>query len=101
MNTELFPVLTDCLGGCGESTRVCSDPFLCGPCTKAAAKAMRGVPKTFDGGDIDNDGQWYGSEMCCLECRETADVRCGTTSTYLLGTLECGECGEVFAEYWL
>jgi hypothetical protein len=61
----------------------------------------RDVPKHFDGGDIDNNGRWYGEEMCCLECRETKHMRVGITATYLLATLDCGECGEPFAEYWV
>lgn len=60
----------------------------------------RNVPKAFDGGDIDNNGRWYGAEMCCRDCRETANMRMGMTATYMLATLECGECGEVFAETW-
>lgn len=62
---------------------------------------MRDVPKTFDSGDIDNHGRWIGEEMCCLECRETVEIRAGITSTYLLAVLHCSECGEPFAEYWI
>jgi transcription elongation factor Elf1 len=61
---------------------------------------MRNVPKTFDGGDIDNHGHWVGAEMSCLECHETAEVRMGLTATYMLAAIECRECGEVFAEVW-
>lgn len=59
------------------------------------------VPKHFDGGDIDNHGHWYGDAMGCLECRETRHMGMGCTSTYLLAELHCGECGAVFAEYWI
>lgn len=59
------------------------------------------VPKHFDGGDIDDNGHWRGAEMCCLECRETTAMHCGITSTYLLASLNCGECGESFAKYWV
>jgi hypothetical protein len=58
----------------------------------------RGVPKHFDGGDIDWDGQWEGAEMGCLDCRETAPMATGMTATYLVAALQCGECGEIFAE---
>ena len=53
----------------------------------------------FDGGDIDNFGHWYGETMSCLECRETEAVRIGTTPTYMLAELHCGECGTTFAEF--
>ncbi len=62
---------------------------------------MRNVPKHYDGGDINEHGSWRGAAMSCLECRETTDMRAGITATYLLGTLECGECGEIFAEVWI
>lgn len=61
----------------------------------------RDVPKHFDGGDIDNNGHWVGEEMGCLECRETRQMRSSATATYLLASLNCGECGEPFAEYWV
>jgi len=61
----------------------------------------RDIPKHFDGGDIDDNGHWYGAEMSCLECHETHQMRQGITATYLLATLECGSCGETFAEYWV
>jgi hypothetical protein len=61
----------------------------------------RDIPKHFDSGDIDNDGRWYGSSMCCLECRTTDAMRMGAGGLFLLATLECGSCGEVFAERWL
>lgn len=61
----------------------------------------RNVPKTFDGGDINDTGHWRGADMCCLECRETSAMRIGITATYLLAALQCGECGETFAETWL
>lgn len=61
----------------------------------------RNVPKHFDGGDIDKNGRWLGEHMSCLECRETAAMRMGITSTHTLKQLECGECGEPFAEVWI
>jgi hypothetical protein len=67
----------------------------------AAREFMRNVPKYFDGGDIDNENHWYGEQMGCLECGEVDAVRTGITSTYLLASLQCGNCGEVFAEYWI
>lgn len=66
----------------------------------ARREYTRDVPKTFDGGDIDDHGHWYGAEMSCLECRETTHMRMGITATYLLAALQCGECGETFAETW-
>lgn len=60
----------------------------------------RDVPKTFDGGDIDDNGHWRGAEMGCLECRTTRRMVVGPTATYLLSVLRCGECGERFAEFW-
>ncbi len=62
---------------------------------------MRDVPVTFDGGDIDDHGHWYGSEMGCLSCHETAHIHCGITPTYLLASLNCSACGEAIAEYWI
>lgn len=62
---------------------------------------MRDVPKHFDGGDIDGDGQWYGPDMSCLDCRATRPVRYTHTHTYLLAALECGNCCELFAEVWI
>ena len=66
-----------------------------------ARENMRKVPVTFDGGDINDNGQWRGEEMGCLECREIHQVRAGITATYLLAQLQCGGCGERFAEYWV
>ena len=66
-----------------------------------ATDAMRNVPKSFDGGDIDNHAHWYGPDMSCLECRETTAMRSGMTSIYLLARLECGACGETFCLYWV
>jgi hypothetical protein len=60
----------------------------------------RDVPKHFDSGDIDNNGRWYGSTMCCLECRDTDTMRMGIGGLYLLATLECDNCSAVFAETW-
>lgn len=60
----------------------------------------RDVPKTFDGGDIDDHGHWYGAEMSCLECHETEAMRMSITATYMLAALRCGNCSEVFAETW-
>jgi hypothetical protein len=54
-----------------------------------------------DGGDIDDNGSWYGAEMGCLECHETTQLRSGITPTYLLAELHCGECGTTFCEYWV
>ena len=45
-----------------------------------APDPMRNVPKSFDGGDIDNHGHWYGPDMSCLECRETTAMRSGLMS---------------------
>ena len=67
----------------------------------AATDPMHNVPKSFDGGDIDNHGHWWGQDMSCLECRETTAMRSGMTSTYLLASLQCGECGETFCLYWV
>ena len=64
-------------------------------------RSMRNVLKTFDGGDIDDDGHWCGQDMSCLECRKTTAIRSAITSTYLLASLQCGECGEIFVEYWI
>lgn len=62
---------------------------------------LRDVPKHFDGGDVDDYGRWVGAEMGCLECRTTNAMMMGITLTYGLAALECGECREVFAEYWV
>ena len=62
---------------------------------------LHNVPKTFDGGDIDVQGHWYGQDMCCLECGETTAMRSGLTRTYLLACLQCGECAVSFCEYWV
>ena len=66
---------------------------------------MRDVPKIYDGGDVvtgdDISTYWCGEVMCCLECREVKPMRLGMTATYLLAQLECGECGEPFAEVWV
>lgn len=64
----------------------------------AVREFTRNVPKTFDGGDINTNGQWRGAEVGCLECRETAAMHYGGTATYMVAQLECGECGEPFAE---
>lgn len=61
---------------------------------------LRDVPKIFDGGDIDYEGRWYGDRMCCLECRATEAMRMSPTSTYMLVSLDCGECGRSFGEFW-
>ena len=63
--------------------------------------AMHNVPKSFDGGDIDDEGRWYGQDLSCLECRQTTAMRLSITSTYLLAALHCGECGATFCEYWI
>lgn len=63
-------------------------------------QGLHDVPKTYDGGDINAHGQWCGEDMCCLTCRETAPMCMGLTTTYLLASLECGECGETFAQTW-
>lgn len=52
----------------------------------------------FDGGDIDGHGSWYGSEIGCLECRETSHLTLSAVAILRVG-LTCNECGTVFAEY--
>lgn len=69
--------------------------------TADAGAELRAVPTIYDGGDIDDDGRWYGEPMCCLECRETDAMRMGLSRTYLLATLECSNCLQVFAEVWI
>ena len=59
----------------------------------------RAAPKVFDGGDIDNDGQWQGADMGCLECRETRPMRATATAAWCVAALCCGECRAPFAEY--
>ena len=71
------------------------------PAIVTANNAMRRVPKTFDGGDIDDHGHWYGRDMSCMECRETTPMRAGVTNIYLLGCLRCGACGAILCEYWI
>jgi hypothetical protein len=51
-----------------------------------ATDPMLNVPKSFDGGDIDNHGRWWGQDMSCLECRETTAMHAGITSSYLLAS---------------
>lgn len=68
---------------------------------------MHNIPTHFDGGDVTDNadgtgpGAWYGAEIGCLTCREVEPMTCGITSTYMLASLECAACGEVFAEYWI
>jgi len=62
---------------------------------------MHNIPKHFDGGDIHTNGQWRGADMCCLSCGQIRPMRTAMTSTYLLASLECDYCGEIFAEYWV
>ena len=66
-----------------------------------ATNPIHNVLKSFDGGDIDNHGHWWGQDMSCLECRETTAMHAGITSIYLLACLECGACGETFCLYWV
>ena len=42
------------------------------PAIVTANNAMRRVPKTFDGGDIDDHGHWYGQDK---QLANAADVR--------------------------
>lgn len=53
----------------------------------------------YDGGDINEHGCWRGEEMCCLSCKETRPMEMGHTGKpYFRNALECGECGQTFAE---
>lgn len=58
--------------------------------------ALPGILPIIDGGDIDENGQWYGSEMCCLECHETDYLRSQALDEFI-SLPACGECGELFA----
>ena len=73
------------------------------PAIVTANNAMRRVPKTFDGGDIDDQALVRpGHELYGMpRDRETTPMRAGVTNIYLLGCLRCGACGAIFCHYWV
>ena len=52
----------------------------------------------FDGGDIDQRGNWYGSEIGCLDCQEIAPLGIGISCEKINGEyywcecLQCSQC---------
>lgn len=53
----------------------------------------------FDGGDINDNGQWRGEEVSCLDCRETRPMQMGPSPAWCVAELRCGECGRGLAEF--
>ena len=94
-----YPRACDECGALCYPQRVGSE-YLCDDCV-SYRQAQADVPHPiFDGGDIDNHGNWAGTSMSCLVCRETSHLRLTSGPAYCSNDLICGGCGTMFASYF-